>query len=104
MIITFHPVRCDTQYDLIRQGDSLTLSGETLDFASLAEGQTLPRAAINNPWVAGPVERKAGALHIALLLPHGSVAPPTTRFADPVVLTTDGPVTLPDFNQPETQT
>jgi hypothetical protein len=99
MIITFHPMRGAAQFSLTRAGDTIVIDGETYDFAALSDGQSLPRSAIDGPWFAGPVERVAGVLHIPLILPHGPNAPHTTRFAPPMTIAGDGPVTLPAFEE-----
>lgn len=95
MKITFHPVRSDATLALHRQGETLTLNGETLDFGPLPEGATLPRGAVDNPWLAGPVERRQGVLHLSILWPHGAAAPVAHRFPAPLIDPPDGPVELP---------
>lgn len=99
MIITFHPMRGAAQYALSRAGDAIVIDGETYDFSALSDGQSLPRAAIDGTWFAGPVDRIAGVLHIPLILPHGPNAPQTTRFAPPMNIAGDGPVTLPAYDE-----
>lgn len=98
MQITLSPARRDTPLTLSRTGDALTLNGEVFDFTPLPEGATLPRAAINSDWFAGPVARLGGTLHLTLLLPHGASAPQETLFPAPLTLTGNGPVTLPPYD------
>lgn len=95
MKITFVPIRSDKVLTLHRQGDILTINGESFDFAPLPDGATLPREAVDCPWLSGPVERQQGALHLSILLPHGAAAPVAVRFPAPVLDPPDGPVALP---------
>jgi len=41
------------------------------------------------------VTREGGQLRLTLILPHGADAPPEAVFPAPLLLTADGPVTLP---------
>lgn len=97
MHITLSPVRSDTPLHLERRGDTLVFNGESLDLSPIPEGATLPAAAIDCPWIAGDVARLGGTLHLTLVLPHASDAPPETLFPAPLHLTADGPVDLPPF-------
>ena len=97
MIIDFTPIRSETPLTVIRTGDILTLNGEDFDFGPIPEGATLPRAAIASAWFAGDVARVEGALQITLLLPHGSDAPPQTRYPTDLTVTRDGQVAIPPY-------
>lgn len=102
MILTFSPIRMDATLAASVDGDVLTLNGIALDFGPLPSGATLPRAAIDNPWIAGAVERAAdGTLTVPLLLPHGGSAPHETRFATPITVLA-GVVALPAHDTVET--
>jgi hypothetical protein len=95
MILTLSPVRMDETLTASVAGDVLTLNGTELDFGPLANGATLPRAAVDNPWIAGDVSRAMdGVLTVPLTLPHGADAPEATRFPDPLTVTS-GAVPLP---------
>lgn len=101
MILTLSPVRMDDTLTASVAGDVLTLNGEALDFAPLPSGATLPREAVDNPWIAGDVTRAMdGTLTVPLILPHGSNAPEATRFPAPIDAG-DGPVPLPPYNAEE---
>lgn len=76
-------------------GDVLTLNGVALDFTQLPDGATLPRKAIDCSWIAGDVQRIDGVLHVPLLLPLAADASETARFPEPITVTQDGPVELP---------
>ena len=97
MKLTFSPVRMDETLEASVAGDVLTLNGEALDFGPLPKGATLPRAAIDSPWVAGDVTRDPeGLLTVPLILPHGANAPDETLFPQPI-LAGNGPVALPPY-------
>lgn len=99
MKLTFSPVRMDSPLEAHVQGDVLILNGEAMDFGPLPAGATLPRAAINSPWIAGDVTRdENGLLTVPLFLPHGANAPPETLFPQPIEAQ-DGPVALPPYHR-----
>ena len=100
MILKFSPVFMDKGLTLHRKGDVLTINGHALDFGPLPEGASLPADAIASPWIAGPVTRAGGVLHVTVMLPHGANAPEATRFPMPLTLTVDGPVELPLYDTP----
>lgn len=95
MKIQFSPMRRDDRLELHRSGDVLTINGEAFDFGPLADGATLPRAAVTCDWLVSDVERIDGDIHLTLILPHGSCAPDQTLFPHMQVIAGDGPVALP---------
>ena len=101
MHIKLSPIRTDRTLLASRSGDTLTINGETFDFAPLEEGETLPADAIDSPWIVGDVTRTDGALHITLRLPHGANAPEETRFPEPIIDPPDGETALPPHSNPE---
>lgn len=101
MHITLIPVRLDTVLTLHRSGDVLTINGVSYDFGPLPEGALLPRAAVGCDWLASDVERIGGVLHLTLILPHGANAPEATLYPVPLLLTTNGAVTLPPYDTEE---
>ncbi|MCG7630536.1 hypothetical protein MHM88_22270 [Epibacterium sp. MM17-32] len=103
MHLSFHPMRQDQALSVSRQGDSLTINGETFDFTPLQEGDVLPRAAVACDWLASDVTRAGGEIRLTLILPHGPEAPEATRFPQPLSLTGDGPVPLPAYQTTDTE-
>lgn len=99
MHILLSPTRCDTPLHLERHADCLTLNGMRLDLLAIPEGATLPRTAVDSPWIAGDITRTDGVLQVPLRLPHGARAPQQTLFPEPLILTEDGPVTLPPYEE-----
>lgn len=95
MYLTFSPMRRDDRLMLSRAGDVLTINGAAYDFGPLPDGATLPQEAVDCEWLAGPVDRIDGVLHVALILPHGADAPHEALFPQSTVLADDGPVALP---------
>lgn len=96
MILVFSPQRRDDTLTLVKSGDALTINGTLYDFTQLTNGSTLPREAIGCEWVCGNVERVDGELVIPILLPHGPDATEAARFPEPMTLTADGKVVLPE--------
>ena len=98
MKITLSPIRSKDVLTLSKNGDGLTINGETFDFSGIPEGATLPCEAIASDWIAGDVERDSeGTLTVPLLLPHGADAPPETLFPAPLSAIENGPITLPTY-------
>jgi len=95
MILTFSPVRMDETLTASVSGQVLTLNDGALDFSPLPAGATLPRDAIDNPWIAGDVTRAPdGTLTVPLILPHGANAPDETRYPEPITINS-GSASLP---------
>ena len=105
--ITLIPQRRDETLTLGRSGDILTIDDTPYDFGPLPEGATLPAAAVGCPWLASDVTRTGGTIHLTLILPHGPIPfpPPPEALAvthpAPIIVSTDGPVTLPDYTPAE---
>lgn len=96
MFINLSPTRSDEELNITKTNDTLTINGVPYDFSSLPNGATLPREAINCQWVCGDVERINGELIIPILLPHGPNASDAARFPEPITVTEDGPIALPE--------
>ncbi len=98
MIITLSPYRAilGHRLTLATQGDVLTIGDETFDFTALPEGAVLPVGAVDAPHLLSDVTRAGGHVCLTLSFPIGPQAPPEARFPTPVIITADGPVTLPD--------
>lgn len=104
MKITLSPQRRDDgPLTLSKQGDILTINGTKYDFTQLPNGATLPREAVDCPWLASDINRTDGELEMTLLLPHGPSAPEETRFPQPIIDPADGEVELPPYNTEEGQ-
>lgn len=78
-------------------GDVIEIEGVVYDFGPLAEGDILPRSAVNCPWLVSDVIRQGGDICLTLILPHGAAAPQATLFPKRITVTADGPVALPLF-------
>jgi hypothetical protein len=100
MKITLSPQRREDSLQVIKQGDTLTINGTSYDFSVVPDGATLPKDAVDCPWLTSDVERIEGVLHLTLLIPHGPNAPEGTRFPAPLVNPTDGVLELPPYNTP----
>lgn len=84
MQIEFSPVRADATLALTVARDVLTINGAAYDFGALAEGDTLPRAAVDCPALASDVTREGGTIRLTLTLPHGEDAGDEVRFPAPI--------------------
>lgn len=100
MKIILYPQRRDDELTLSLQGERLTVSGDVLDLSTIPDGATVPMEAIDNPFIAGPIERIDGELRISLLLPRSTpfgVFDETGKMRPPleVTVTQDGDISLP---------
>jgi len=101
MIISFSPqLRSDT-LAVSKAGDRLTINGDVVDLSAIPDGADLPADAIDCEWIVGTVRRVAGDLHLTLLLPHGPRATEAVRFPADIVDPADGPIALPEGDEPE---
>lgn len=97
MMIFLKPQFASGTLNISKQGDSLTINGDVLDFTDLPEGGEYPPEAIDNDFVVGGVKRVDGDVHIAVLLPYSNPNPPrAVAFPDPVTVTADGVIALPE--------
>ena len=95
MKINLSPVRVDTELDVIKRGDCLTINGEVFDFSVIPEGAVLPASAVACEWIIGEVKRNDGELELTLILPHCATASEAARFPEPTINQKDGTVRLP---------
>lgn len=91
MIITLSPIRSETPITLDRHADTLTINGTAWDLSD---------PELDCPWIIAPPVHAEGQWHVTMLLPHGHWAPTETLFPAPLIVTEDGPVTLPPFDVP----
>lgn len=95
--IALTPMRRDDSLSLSKSGDTLTINGEAFDLSGIPDGATLPREAVTCDWLASDIERIGTTIHLTLILPHGANAPHETLFPQPITVTADGPVALPEY-------
>ena len=95
MKINLSPQRRDDAIEISRAGAVVTINGESFDFSQMADGDTLPVAAINSEWFAGDVHKADGELELTLILPLPVNYSPAQAFPAPLLVSADGPVTLP---------
>jgi AcrR family transcriptional regulator len=100
MRLTLSPVRSDAVLYLHRAGDVLTINGEAFDLGDVDEGDVLPRAAIDCPWIIDDVTRTGGALQLRMALPHGAGAGSGALFPAAIDPVPSGAVTLPGRSDP----
>lgn len=101
MRISFSPQRRDDALTLEKSmGDRLRINGELFNFNPLAEGDTIPEGAVPCPWIIGPVERIGGEICLTVILPHYPNPSPAVAFPEPITVIEDGPITIPQDNEP----
>ncbi len=92
MQFTFIPIRCNDSLTIARQGDTLIVNGQLVDFSKLAEGE---EKEFDCQWIAGPVRRSKGMLSISLIIPHEADVSDEALAPRPIAVAQDGPVVLP---------
>lgn len=98
MKIYLSPIRRDDSLTVIKSGEALIINGEGFDFTILPEGATIPLGKVPCEWIAGPIERIEGQLHVTLLLPHGPNPTEAAAFPSAIINPPDGPLGLPSEN------
>jgi hypothetical protein len=91
---------------IVKAGNKVTINGELFDFSSMVDGDTLPASAIASEWLVGDVHKADGELELTLILPLPVNFSPEQAFPEPLLITTDGPITLPQplpTPEPDTQ-
>ena len=88
-------VRLDT-LALSKQSETLVINGESYDFSQLTEGAILPRDAINCDYIVSDVTRVNGDIELTILLPIAANASEAARFPEPLSVSADGQITLPE--------
>ncbi len=94
--ITLVPMRHDIPLDLSRAGNTLIFNGQSVDLSGLGAGGTLSATELNCDWLIGDVTQQDGALHLTLILPYGPGAGAPQVGPDPIRVSDDGPVVLPN--------
>jgi hypothetical protein len=95
MKISLSPQRRDDALEVVKAGDTLTFNGASFDFSALPDGAAIPAGDVPCEWIAGPVERIAGELHLTLILPHGATPSQSVAYPAPIIDPADGPISLP---------
>lgn len=99
MRIAFSPQRRDDTLTLERTApDRLRINGELFNFGPLNEGDVLPEVPCD--WIVGPVTRTDGDTHLTLILPHGPNPSEAVAFPEPIHVTQDGPIAIPQDEEP----
>ena len=94
--LNLSPVRSDEAQPLVEwTAPKLMLDSVEYDLSELPDGATAQHP------VLGKVSREGDDYELTLKLQHGTNAPETTRFPEPITVTTNGPVKLPIYNTPE---
>lgn len=102
MRISFCPQRRDDALTLEKtSGDRLRINGELFNFGPLADGDLIPEGAIPCDWIIGPVERVDGQVCLTLILPHGPNPSEAVAFPEPITITEDGPILVPQDAAPD---
>lgn len=103
MIITLSPICApilpynSDPLQIEKVGRDLLINGELFEFSKLQNGDVLPNSAFDLGYIVGDVTcNEQGVVLITLTFPHGYDAPHEAKFPEPILVTEDGPVTLPD--------
>jgi hypothetical protein len=104
MNIKFKPVNCCNRKleSLSVQGSSLIINGETLELNDyIGVGQTdldeQGNLFVLNDLKHEYLKRCDPDLNVTVLLPHGTNAPESTRFPEPIENVQDGDIAVPDY-------
>lgn len=81
-----------------KQGDTLAVNGDELDFSDLPDGGEYPPEAIDNPSIVGGVTRVGEEIQITVILPY--MMPGHFETPPPITVINDGPIELPEGRYP----
>ena len=95
MRITLYSQRRDDLLEVFKDGHVLVVNGETFDFSTMADGDTLPGAAIASGWFAGDVDKDEGELTLTLVRPLPSNFSQEQAFPVDLIDVPDGMVAFP---------
>lgn len=100
MIIRLSPQWSTRPFLVEKDGDAIIVDGDRYDFGPLLEGDVLPLEAVSGAekWLVSDVVRENGHITFTMVLPHGSNAPGTTLFPEPITVAQNGPVVMPLFD------
>lgn len=94
--ITLTPQRRDEALTLSKQGDVLIINGEGFDFSGVSDGAILPHTAVACNWLSSDITRNGDTLYLNVILPHGANFAHKASAFMPCIITSDGPISLPD--------
>lgn len=83
-------------YTVHVSGSVITICGVSFDFTEMEDGSSLPSDSITPRYFVGNIAKNDGLINATVKFPHGYDAPHTAMFPEPIMVTEDGPVTLPD--------
>ena len=96
MKISFLPQRRPETLTLEKtSGNRLRINGELFNFNPLEDGDTIPEGSIPCDWIVGPVERINGEVCLTVILPHSPNPSRAVAFPEPIIVSDDGPITVP---------
>ena len=94
MLIQFSPQRSTEELEVERYGDLLTFNGDAVNLGKIPEGGDGFDPEWR--WIIEPVTRVDGQLRVTISLPIGPDASDAALWPEPLTLTDDGPVPLPE--------
>ena len=94
LTIKFSPVRSDKgQLTASLSGKVLTVDGVAYDLNLVPDGATVEHDVLKE------LTRTGDDFELTLTLPHGAKAPEATRFPQPVMVTANGDIDVPVFDE-----
>ncbi|EIM14447.1 hypothetical protein PchlO6_2175 [Pseudomonas chlororaphis O6] len=97
MIIKLCPQRGDEPYNVVKDGNTLTINGVLFDFSRMKPGDTLPGEAVESMWFKpGPVEMIDSELVVTLRFPFPANFSQEQMFPRDLIAVPDGKVAFPE--------
>lgn len=102
MRISFSPQRRDGTLAIEKTSDDrLSINGDIFNFGTMNDGDIVPAGAVPCDWITGPVEKVNGEVRLTIVLPHGPKPPAYVAFPQPITVTADGPIAIPQAPEAE---
>ena len=103
MIIKFSPQIGAGQCSLSKQGETITVDGETFDFSGIAEGDYMDIDDIGCPFIVNHVRRIDGQVIVKVRFGIGQNASANQTFPEDLIDPPDGAILFPEYQEMEVE-
>lgn len=95
--ITLSPQFSSEELTIKKLDNTLFINEVELDFSDMPEGGEYPPEAIEHPFVIGGASKVDGIVSLTVRMPYSNPEPPhSVAFPEPILVTDDGLVELPE--------
>lgn len=89
--IALSPQLSNAALQLVKNGNMLTINGNSYDFSHMNNGDMIPPEAISDPNIIGAISKENGVVKLTILMPYSNPdADESVTFPEPIVMDVDG--------------